>query len=174
MVVHAPDHDGFLKDLAAGRRIEMAVAIEFLDRGFTVRVGRHADAETPYEAARFTEENDLLIEERYLIEVKSSSYPFTSVHDFPFPGAYTCTVRRWEQRQQKPVAFVLVSTPTMAMLAVSRKSFPHWTVHQSHDSRRDWTTATYRCPLAYVRPFDELVEALASLPDRSTYSGNLD
>ena len=155
-----PDHCAFLRELEAGRTVELWVALKFLEAGCTVRVGALDRAETPWEADRFREEQDVVVDGRHIIEVKSSSYPFTSRDDFPFPGAYTCTVKRWEERQQKPLAFVLVSQPTRAMLVVSGRTQPEWEVITSHDARRAWKTPTYRAPLSVIRPFDDLLDAL--------------
>lgn len=126
-----PDHQAFLRDLQAGRTVEMWVATRLLDAGLTVRVGTLEQARTP------------------------------RADDWRFPGAFTCSVKRWQARRVKPIAFVIVSLPTQAALAISSRTFSEWEIVDSRDSRRNgWPTPTYRAPRSGLRPFDELVSAL--------------
>jgi hypothetical protein len=159
--VREPDHLEFLQSLAHGRNVERAVALHLLDAGLCVRTGRPEQAATPYEGHRFRDEYDLIVNEHHLLEIKSSSRRFEGPDDFPFPGAYTCTVQRWQERQRKPLAFVIVSTPTGGAIAVSSKTFPDWEIIDSADARRDgWVTPTYRAPKSVLRPLADLVHAL--------------
>jgi hypothetical protein len=151
--------------LEHGREYERAVALRLLDEGFAVRIGTLERAETPWERERFREETDVIVSDRIPIEVKSNRRTFTSPEDLPFPMTNVCTVRRWDERQIKPWAFVLVSQLTGAMVALSvARTIDKWVVAESHDQRRDgWMTPTYRVPREQFVAFDVLVAALHQL-----------
>jgi hypothetical protein len=157
----APDHEGFLRELRNAHSREVYVAAVLLEKtGLPVQSELVEEAETPYEAERFTEQKDLLVG-GHLIEVKGRTPAFTCAEDFPYPTINVCTVKRWEARKIKPVAFVMVSIPTKALTVVFADTFPQWEIAESRDSRRGgWMTPTYRVTTDALRPFEELVEWL--------------
>jgi hypothetical protein len=156
-----PDHSGFLAELERGRRVELCVACAFLEAGLSVRMERLDKAQTPYEAARFKEQTDLIIDERWLIEVKSSTYPFSERDDWPFGCVYVCTEKRWQHRKQKPFAFVILSQPTGAMLALTTRNSDSWWTVDSKDSRRNgWVTTTLCAPKSDLYFLEDLVSVL--------------
>lgn len=161
-----PDHEAFLRDLVKGQRAEIIVGFALLCAGLTVRLDPRRDTlrDTPSGYDDFADDTDVLVGGSYRIEVKSSTYTFTTPDDWPFPwGAYLWSRPRWETARIKPDAYVLYSETTGAMLAVSGKSSGEWIVRTSRDSRRNgWPTEKLCAPRHLIRPFSELVGALKS------------
>lgn|SRR5262245_59484252 len=156
-----PDHGAFLSFLERGRRVELCVACAFLEAGLGVRMERLVKADTPYEGARFKGQDDLIIDERWLIEVKGSTYPFTERDDWPFRCVYVCTEKRWNDREHKPFAFVILSEPTGAMLALSTRNSESWWTTDVADRRRNgWVTTTVCAPKSELYFMDDLLTVL--------------
>jgi hypothetical protein len=157
--------ESFKPWLALGRQVEEWIAVLFLRAGLCVRIGRFDAAKTPYESARFRNEKDVLVSERHIIEVKGNTRAWTSIKDHPYRdrGIFTCTVARWERRQQKPLAFVLVSRPTGTIFVVRSRTFSEWHIENAPDrrpGREGLITPTYCAPMYCVEPFARLVQLL--------------
>jgi len=116
----------------------------------------------PSGVSAFSDETDILVGGEYRIEVKSSSYSFTSPEDWPFPwGAYLWSKPRWDEAKVKPHAYVLYSEPTGGLLAVNGNSCNEWIVRTSHDHHRDdWPTEKLCAPRHLIYPFEMMVAAL--------------
>ena len=159
-MIAAPNHEEFLEELRRGHRRELYVGALLLETGLAVQVPLLEEAATPWEGKRFAEQRDVIVD-GLIVEVKGRTCVFTCAEDFPYPTVNICTVKRWEARREKPVAFVMVSLPTHALLVVSSRTFKTWEIADSRDGRRDgWVTPTYRAPKEHLRPFADLVEAL--------------
>lgn len=182
--MNGPDHQAFLANLVKGQRAEVVVALRLLLLGLTVRLDpRREDLRpTPAGYSRFSDDTDILVEGCYRVEVKSSTYRFTSPEDWPFPwGAYMWAKARWDEAAEHPHAFVLFSEPTGAALAVNGDSHPEWFVTENNDHRRERLSKPILCaPPHLIRPFDELtrylVRRFVTVPETSagrTLSGYL-
>jgi hypothetical protein len=158
MEVAGPDHEEFRQRAASAHAWELWVGAMLLETGLPVQVPLLELAETPYEAERFIEQNDVLCG-GWIIEVKTRTFPFTCAKDFPHPTAFTCAVKRWDARKEKPIAVVIVSQPTQVALAVSA-TMKGWTIATPRDSHRDHVGRTYEAPLEELRPFPELIDWL--------------
>lgn len=78
---------------------------------------------------------------------------------YPYSMAFVDTVSGWEAKDPQPVAVVLVSQRTSAMLVVAPNTQPEWERVSTTDSVRhieDTWFAVHRCQLL---PFRALVEA---------------
>ena len=157
MSVAGPDHPAFLEELHLARETEYWVAERLLRTNLPVQVEPLVEAETPWEGADFVEQNDVLCG-GHIVEVKGRNLTFTSPEDYPYPTAYLMSVKRWDRRQVKPVAIVLVSLPTLHALAVSTKTEEHWKSVSVYDTRRGYTTDQYEVAKEFTRPLDDLVD----------------
>lgn len=158
-----PDHQEFLQALHAGRQWEAFVTGAFLRAGLPAEMPEQEDAETPWEGARFIEQTDILVG-GYGIEVKTQvRHSWHGEWDFPFAGILLSSVKRWDRRTSKPLAFVVVSAPTRAMLVVFSDTFPEWEIYEATDPRRGTKDLYYRAPRGLLRSFDILLNRLRGL-----------
>ena len=165
----ADDEQGFLAELARGRRAEYRVAIALLEAGHAVRVGQVETRDngepiwrTWEHGARFADQADLVVNERHTLEVKSRALTFTGPDDFPFDTALIGSARRWKARTVMPMGVVIVSDATDARIFVPSTTAHMWQVRDQRDSTRDYEDKSVHVPRACLRTWDFLIRELAA------------
>ena len=114
-------------------------------------------------------EKDIVLEGiPQILEVKSSSREFTDdPADFPYADTIVDTVSSFEDKIQKPCAYVLVSKVTGAMVAIGVSSRPRWKTRTFFDSKQQLTDNFYLVDKQDIRPMSELVAYLYGLQNRT-------
>jgi hypothetical protein len=141
------DEEAFARQLARGRRTELAVAAPLLPLGLWMRVGRlqprhglanHDDT--------LTDQADIEIEGGHLLEIKARNFPFTGPDDYPYDTALIGAVRRWTTRPHQPCAVIIISEPTGAAIVIPTNTRPDWTTEDHYDTHRHFTETSYAAP----------------------------
>jgi hypothetical protein len=91
------------------------------------------------------------------LEVKSLRTEFTSPKDWPWQTAIVDTASGWKQKEEKPVAVILVSKITGAMIAVPVSTEHEWKVERRFDSLRKFEDNFLMVSRRHLRTIDELV-----------------
>lgn len=128
------------------------------------QVGKFAEA-TPTKVAQseaeirdFTEnEKDILLSRDRTLEVKSRSFHFTSVDDYPYETAFVDTVEGWLAKRQHPVAVCVVSQRSGGVVVVPVSSAPMWGKRRVFDSKRGFEVDVFECPKDLLRSFEEFL-----------------
>lgn len=154
------DDAGFREELLRGRKTELRVALDLMEHGHVVGVGRCELRESFEDRHNFADEKDVVVQPGHVIEVKSRSIAFTSSEDYPYPTAFVCATRRWKARTKKPCAVVLYSEPTGAKLVIPTRSREQWTVTHFNDSRRGFNEEAFEIARELLRPWDALLSHL--------------
>lgn len=138
----------FRSELLRGRKTEMRVALDLLDAGLMVQTGCCRFRDSFDDRKDFLQEQDVIVARGHILEVKSRNLAFSGVADYPYDTAFVCATRRWDAREAKPCAVVLISERTEGgRVVVPVKS-----------TRNQWITTSFHDP---VRDFQETVYAVA-------------
>ena len=102
------------------------------------------------------------------LEVKSRALKFTSdPQSFPYGTLMVDTVSGYEQKLEKPLAYVIVSQHTNDLLVIPNYTYEYWTQETKYDPARNLTDTFYLCPRELVKPFPYLVDYLRFLQNSS-------
>lgn len=100
----------------------------------------------------------------HVLEVKNVSIDFGwDPKDFPFPTTIVDTVSSYEDKQQKPLAYVLRSKKTGAMLAVGPSSKDRWKQKTLYDKKQQLTDNFYIVDKSDLRSMDDLIQHILKL-----------
>ena len=95
------------------------------------------------------------------IEVKSSSRDFTeNIIDYPYETLFVDTVHGYDSKKIKPLAYVIVSQKSDAMVCISPRSSNNWERVNRFDHQREISDWFYSAPKSSLIPFNALVEHL--------------
>jgi hypothetical protein len=148
----------FLQQLHIGDKWAEHVARNITECGKYAYATPTQVAETPEQIAQFTAtEKDILLDRGRTLEVKSRSFSFTSVDDYPYPTAFVDTVEGWQAKEAKAVAVAVVSQSTGGIVVVPVSTEPMWSVRDVFDSKRGFRVSVLECPKSLLRSFEEFV-----------------
>lgn len=153
-------HEEFKRYLAEGYAYQGVAAAILTQLGLQVQLPDLRVAPTPEQWADYTDEYDLLVEGRR-IDVKSSSRAWTCIDDWPveFGGwAIVDNVGAFDRKDHKPVAYLLISQPTAAILVVPVSTRPTWRVIQRWNARQSFHQEFYAVRPQQLKTLDEFVE----------------
>ena len=68
--------------------------------------------------------------------MKSRDFAFICPDDYPYKSVMVDTVNGWDGKDAKPIASLVVSTVTGAILAVRSVTEPRWTTITAKDTKR--------------------------------------
>lgn len=146
-------HAEFQGVLVKSQRIVEAVAAWLREAGHQVHVPDLRVAPTFDRRRQYQDGGDLWIIEsgdRARVEVKSSSYPFTSSEDWPFRyGVYVTAVGAWERAQPKAIMHIVVSPDCRFIAKISSLTKSEWFVRKSKTKWQE-DAEIYCCPLEFV------------------------
>jgi len=150
----------FLRELREGHAWQMLPATFFTLAGLRVEVPALRERERQSQARQWSDTTDIVLN-GWPIEVKSRREAFTSNIDYPYKTAFVDTVSGFEAKTTKPLAYVLVSRPTGAMLCLSvAKTRAVWKVVEKRDRVRDIDERFYVVGSRHLQPVGVLVDAL--------------
>ena len=154
------DEDLFLRELRGGHAWQLLPAAFFALHGLKVEVPQLSIRGDAQDARIWSNSTDILLN-GWPVEIKSRRESFTSAADYPFDTAFVDTVSGYIAKQVKPLAYVIVSRPTGAMLCLSvAKTRAWWEVLAKHDRVRDIDERFYAIDKRCLQPLSVLVEAL--------------
>jgi hypothetical protein len=156
----------YIKAFTEGHSYNKIVAKYLTDRGIPCTVPELQIAKTAEERRKLTlEEQDIILNLiPHVLEVKNVSINFSwEPSEFPFPTTIVDTVGSYEDKITKPVAYILRSKPTGAMLAVGPSSKNRWAQKSLYDKKQKLTDNFYIVRKSDLRSMDELVTYLLGL-----------
>jgi hypothetical protein len=148
----------FLQQLHIGDQWAEHVARNITECGKYAYATPTQVAETPEQIAEFTaKEKDILLDRGRTLEVKSRSFHFTSVEDYPYPTVFVDTVEGWRAKEAKAVAVAVVSQKSGGIVVVPVSTEGSWSVKRIYDSKRGFEVSVLECPKELLRSFEEFV-----------------
>ena len=155
----------FEKEASIGLKFTKIVASYLNSCNIDCTVNDIEYAETAQEVINFaTYEQDIIFDKiPGCLEVKSRRLTFDSnPESYPFKTALVDTVYGWETKAKTPLAVILISQWTNAMLVVPPSTKDSWTHFSSYDKTRKIHETWYECPKSKLAPIEDLVEFLAN------------
>jgi hypothetical protein len=155
----------YVKAFTEGHSYNKIVAQYLIDNGIPCTVPELQIAKNSGERRHMTlTEKDIVLDLiPHVLEVKNVSIEFGwDPKDFPFPTTIVDTVNSYEDKQQKPLAYILRSKKTGAMLAVGPSSKDRWGQKSLYDKKQELTDNFYIVNKRDLRSMDELVAYIAS------------
>lgn len=150
----------FLAELSEGQAWERWV-IEYLRlSGLPVVAPPQSVRERREDAPAYRDSVDCRVGP-YRLEIKSRRQWFTSPADLPYREFLVDTVAKWDSRDPTPLAMIVVSRETGAMVCVTRASQSRWTVLTRADPTRGLEAERfYAADARDWRPVGDLVRWL--------------
>lgn len=155
----------YVKAFTEGHSYNKIVAQYLIDNGIPCTVPELQIAKNSGERRHMTlTEKDIVLDLiPHVLEVKNVSIEFGwDPKDFPFPTTIVDTVNSYEDKQQKPLAYILRSKKTGAMLAVRPSSKDRWGQKNLYDKKQELTDNFYIVNKRDLRSMDELIAYIAS------------
>lgn len=150
----------FKAELREGHVWAERVGDAFYATGCVVMVTTLQVRDTIGDASRWASEVDMTVD-GFPVEVKSRRLTFgTDPATYPYASAIVDTVDGWEAKKHSPLAVVLVSQVTSAMLVVPTKTRPLWCRRTVWDHVREIHCTNYECPRDRLVRFDTLTDWL--------------
>ena len=150
-----------LDDLLRGRRTELAIALDLLLHGFTIRISTL----DPWGVRDYASDFDIEAN-GVLVEVKGRAIEFSSPADYPYPTIFLGSESQWLARLKlgtTPEAIVVVSEKTGARLVVPRSSASTWVIDpHGRDVITGAAVVSYAAPRECARDFVDLVDWLGN------------
>ena len=135
----------FTKELAIGRKWQEYVADKLRELGYVAEVPEAVPYEGQEKAGNFIDEEDILVN-GLVIEVKSRAYKFTCAADFPFETIAVDTKKSFDGKTRKPVLYVCVCQETGAICALDvAKTRDSWVITRRFDRKRGIPVVSYDC-----------------------------
>lgn len=159
----------YIKAFTEGHSYNKIVAKYLSEKGIPCTVPELQIAKNAEERKKLTlEEQDIVLDLiPHVLEVKNVSIDFSwDPSEFPFPTTIVDTVSSYEDKRQKPVAYILRSKPTGAMLAVGPSSKSRWTKKSLYDKKQELTDNFYIVRKMDLRSMDDLVDYLLGLQSK--------
>lgn len=152
----------FFDELARGHQWAEFVAERLRRAGFETEVTPMRKRQSIEHRHEFAREIDLLVGPRKApFEVKSRDLSFgEDVASYPYRTAFVDTVSGWDAKDPRPVAVVLVSQRTRAMLVVPPSTAPEWERESKRDRVRGIDDEWYTISRSRLLTFDELAERM--------------
>lgn len=154
----------FFRELSCGHRYELYVALQFLRAGICVESPPKTIRDSAWDIPDYADEADLWVgrEDPAKIEVKSRRVIFTGPDDIPADRDpfFVTTESSWNNAIEKPLAVVLVSQDTGAMVVASPRRSEEWVKVTTRDKKRNIEDTFLCAPVKTLYTFDVLVEYL--------------
>jgi hypothetical protein len=148
----------FLQQLKIGDQWAEFVASQITEVGKYAYATPTKIAESEEHIKDFTEnEKDILLSRDRTLEVKSRSFHFTSVNDYPYETAFVDTVEGWLAKRSHPVAVAVVSQKTGCVVVVPVSTSGLWSKKTIFDSKRGFEVEVFECPRSALRSFEEFL-----------------
>lgn len=146
----------FIEQLKTGHAWQALPATYFQLKGFDVEVPELKIRDNVKQAKKFANTIDLIVQ-NLKFEVKSRTETFTSPESFQYPTILIDTVSGYNEKKEKPFAYIMVSQHTGSMLFLRSDQPDGWVIEKKFDTVRKIRDEFYLAPKAKWRPLDELV-----------------
>jgi len=149
-----------------GIKVQRTVAVYLNAVGIPCHVpANQYDPDNPNRYAAY--ELDIVLEAiPYNLEIKARTLSFTNdPASFPYDTVIVDTVKGYEIKEAKPLAYVLYSEPTGCLLAVAPSTRPYWVKESLYASNVGFVDQFYLCPREYLRPMSSLIERIHELQE---------
>jgi len=149
----------FQREATIGQTYAEKVATELQKRKIPCYATELEFAKNEADRKRFENEQDVILTTQTgCIEVKSRRLAFRNdPTTYPYGTAFVDTVIGWDKKNPRPLAVVLVSQITDAMLVVPVSTQPKWTQHAAFDRVRQINENWYQVKRSDLKTFNELV-----------------
>ena len=158
--MHWSENDNlFLGELKNGFDWQSLPALFFKLHGLDVEMPNLKIRPSIKVAHNWLNETDLIVNGRF-IEVKSRNEKFTTPKSFPYPTIFVDTVSGYNAKNEKPIAYVMISRPTGNMLCVRADNPGGWAINKRFDNVRKIWDDFYLSPKERLQTLDVLVKFL--------------
>ena len=123
----------FIHDLRASAKTVVFVAEALRGKGYPVTLLPNEESPSKEERMSFTDDGDLML--GMAVEVKQSSYSFTSPEDFPYDDVIVMAKHAWDGKTPSPHSVVMVNKEKTHAVVTKADSKPHWKVKTLPDKR---------------------------------------
>ncbi len=147
----------FLSELKQGHDWQQLPALFFKLHGLNVINPKLEIRKNIAEADQFINTVDLIVD-GFNLEVKSRNEKFTSTASFPYETAFVDTVSGYDNKQQKPLAYIMISKQTGSMLCLKSTSSVPWQKQSKFDHVRKIQDEFYMCNKKLLQPLDVMVQ----------------
>jgi 4-hydroxy-3-methylbut-2-enyl diphosphate reductase IspH len=133
--------DLFLQELETGSKWAEYAAKELTAKGIPCKATEMRIAQSEAEVQDFTENDQdvVLLDGSGHFEVKSRRLTFTNHLNYPFDTVFVDTVSGWQQKKVKPIAYLIVSQETGAIVVVPSNTASEWKTTTTFDRIRKFT-----------------------------------
>lgn len=149
----------FMKELREGYQWQNLPAVFFRLQGLEVEIPELKIRSSIKEAYKWSDTPDLIVNGS-IIEVKSRNETFTSGSSFPYETVFIDTVSGYDAKKIKPLAYVMISRPTGAMVVLKTLSSKGWNIESKFDHTRKIRENFYVCRRRHLQSPDVLVSYL--------------
>lgn len=149
----------FFSELKTGHAWQSLPALFFRLNKLHVEIPQLSIRENIEQADQWIQTVDLIVEGVHL-EVKSRNESFTSPATFPYDTILVDTCKSYDTKTKKPMAYIMISRPTGAMLALPSVKPDKWTTCLKYDRVRKIRDKFYLAPRELLRPMDVLIKAI--------------
>lgn len=158
------DDNLFRKEAHIGQTFSQKVAAYLNSRNILCEATELEFAKDVADRERFKKHEQDIIFHKFggCLEVKSRRLKFNSDPDsYPYGTALVDTVSGWDAKERIPLAVVLISQETDAMLVIPPSTKESWRHFSSFDKIRRINETWYECPKSNLVHMDRLIEFLA-------------
>jgi 4-hydroxy-3-methylbut-2-enyl diphosphate reductase IspH len=150
----------FLKELAIGSQWAEYVAAELNAQGIPCEATEMRVAKTQEEIQEFTENDQdvVLLNGSGHFEVKSRRLSFTNYLNYPYDTVFLDTTSGWSQKKTKPIAYLIVSQETGAIIAIPTDTHSEWETTTAFDRIRQFSDTWYTAHRHQMLSFKEFVQ----------------
>jgi len=92
-----------------------------------------------------------------VIEVKSRNESFISGNTYPYETVFVDTVSGYNAKETKPLAYIIISRPTGAMVVLKTLSSKGWNIESKFDHVRKIKEDFYVCKPKHLQTLDVLI-----------------
>lgn len=149
----------FLSELKIGHQWQYLPALFFKLNNFDVEVPELKIRKSIKEASKFIDTVDLKVN-GIEIEVKSRNESFTSPENFPYSTVFVDTVSGFNNKTNKPFAYVMISRSTGCMLWLPTSTYKKWGTEFKFDRVRKIREQFYNADKKLLKSMESLVKEL--------------
>ena len=160
MTTWSKNDELFKKELKEGYAWQELPALFFKLNGFIVDMPELTIREGSIKnAAPFFNTLDLKVNNKR-IEVKSRKETFTSPESFPYDTTIVDTVKKFNKREEKPFAYIMISRFTGCMLWVDCATKDEWQIVEKFDKTRHFPEKFFVIEKSKLKSLDSLLKVL--------------
>lgn len=149
----------FFRELRVGHEWQRLPAVFFALHNFSIEMPALSIRESIDQASTWKDQVDLVVE-GHPIEIKSRNESFTSPESFPYETIIVDTVSGYDAKLVKPLAYIMISRPTGAMLTLRATTPKGWSKAYRFDHVRRIHDEFYLCDRDKIQTLDCLVKFL--------------